>query len=461
MAHPTRIKTANDNLPTGTHVLQSYAPDARPSPTPRAAIPDLLSGQTALRPKTRSQSLNFTLILWVGAALLALGSFFFGATTTVKALASVSILWAGLWCSYVSADHGHWRLSELAVVTALAGLLGGITTAANVFGLGLTLMDGLILMSIVPLFIGLLMNSRICVLASIGAALGWAMLTFSNSTALTGAAALLPLIFAGQLFVATKIKSGVAIALTVGTAYYCLLSLGYSLWKEDNLPLTFAAAALFIIGVAHHRGGKAAEDNRLIGSPIHIHLGWIGAMVGAIGFQYLWLNPNVLTTSTASLSIAGMTTWRIIVITALAMIFCSGIMRYKHSQITFLGIFLLTLASAIIPMMLWIPTWPQSLASIIPGIDLMQTVGVMIGASILAMAIGMVLNGARRHSPLMIAMGLGGFVAQAYLLIKPDYLTIDNVVIFGGTCLAALAIGGVIAGSSLAHQAPAPRLKHT
>jgi len=430
MARPTRIKIANDNVPLAQSARYGHArvqgqirvteQDARPSPTPTTHIPYMMESQTTLLKPSRSQSLNITLTVWLGSVLLALGSFFFEVSTAIKALASLAVLWGGLWCSYVSADHGHWRLSELAVVTALGGLLGAVTTAANVFGLGLSFMDGLILMSILPLFIGSLMKSRICVLASILSALAWAMFTFSDATSLTGAAMLLPFIFAGQLYVASRIKSGLAIATAIATGYYVLLSLGHSLWSAGNLPLTFAAAALFIIGVAHHRSGKAAEDHHITGSALHIHLGWLAAMSGALVFQSLWLSPELLSKSTSSLSVGGLTTWKVLTLAALTIIFCSGVMRYKQSQITFFGIFLLTLASAILPMMLWFPAWPQSLATALPGIDVMQSVGVMIGASILAMGIGMILNGARRHSTLMIGMGLCAIVAQAYLLPRPS-----------------------------------------
>jgi len=61
---------------------------------------------------------------------------------------------------------------------------------------------------------------------------------------------------------------------------------------------------------------------------------------------------------------------------------------------------------------------------------------------------------------MMMGMGIIALLTQAYLLIKPDFMTVDNGVIFVSGFLAALATGAIIAGSSLSHQAPAPRLKH-
>ena len=184
-------------------------------------------------------------------------------------------------------------------------------------------------------------------------------------------------------------------------------------------------------------------------------------MIGAIGFQYFWLVPEAIQSSIATLSVSGLMLWKAVILASLAIIFCSGIIRYKHSQISLAGIFLLTAASSIIPMMLWFPGWPQTVTSAIPGVSAMPTIGIFMGAGITAAALGMILNGIRRHSPMMMGLGIIALFAEAYMLMKPEYLTVDNSIIFVTGFLAALATGATIAGSSLAHQAPAPRLKHS
>ena len=471
MGTPTRIKTANDNLPNPQPLRTKAArtllaqpdmrADYRSSPNIEGAMPDPVKAQSLKSGTSVTKSLTMTLTLWAAAIVFAIGSFVFGASTAMKAFSSLGLLWAGLWSSYVSADHGRWRLSELSVMSALAGLLGAITTAANYFGLGLTLSDGLILMSILPLFIGLMLKSRICILTSILATLGWGALIFTGGGEISGATALFPMVLAAQLYAATRLNSSLAILLSVGTAYYWGLSLALTWWSADSLPLTFAASALFIVGAANYRCGKAAEDAQLAGSAIHNHFGWALAIIGALGFQFLWLTPDALIGSNATLSAQGLLVWKGVVLVALIAIFGSAIIRYKYSQISFFGIFLLTFACAALPLTLWFPALPQSLVAAIPGMDMMTTIGIMIGASVTAMAIGMMLNGARRQSLSMIVMGACALFAEGYLLSNPELMTIDNIVVFGGTLLTALAIGAVIAGASLAHQAPAPRLKHT
>jgi hypothetical protein len=81
------------------------------------------------------------------------------------------------------------------------------------------------------------------------------------------------------------------------------------------------------------------------------------------------------------------------------------------------------------------------------------------GAAILAAAIGMGLNGLRRQSLPMMGLATGAVVVEAYLLLSPQFMTFDNIIIFVIGLIATLAVGGSIAGSSLAHQAPTPRFK--
>ena len=465
------IKNANDNVPVRLtpvgfdHDFKQKSAVATPRMQTSSASSHDMAGwkktQDNSGESTTTKSFKLTFGCWAAAILLMLTVFGLGSATGPKVFASIALLWTGLWGSYVAADHGYWRLSEVSVVTALLGLMAATTLTANYFGLGMTLADGLMLMSILPIIIGYILKSRICILASICASLIWGALSFMGLVETSNFILAFPFICAAQIYAGTKIRSGMAIMLAVITAYYWIANFTFTAWSAGNLPLTFAAAALFGMGIAHHRSGKAAEDKRLTGSSIHIYTGWVAAMIGAIGFQYFWLVPEAIQSSIATLSVSGLMLWKSVIFASLAIIFCSAIIRYKHSQVSLAGIFLLTAASSIIPMMLWFPGWPQTVTSAIPGVSAMPTIGIFMGAGITAAALGMILNGIRRHSPMMMGLGIIALFAEAYMLMKPEYLTVDNSIIFVSGFLAALATGATIAGSSLAHQAPAPRLKHS
>lgn len=474
MGTQNRIRIANDNSPVmesdyKASVNESFfgviSKDV--SPPSKLPIPDTTKVTVAAKTNNVAHrnepkhSLKLTISCWIAACIMITAAFMLDLGTAPKVFASLSLLWLGLWNSYVSADYGHWRLSEISVVTALTGLLGAVLSTLNYFGLNLTLGDGLLLMSTVPIGAAYILKSRICVLASICGSLIWAILSFTELAATSPIIMVVPVIFAAQLFLATTLRSGIAISLAVMTAYYWLFSFIFTHWRADDLPLTFATAGLLTIGIAHHRSGKALEDKRITGSSIHIYAGWLTAMIGAIGFQYFWLTPEAAQNSTATLSVTGLSIWKAVIVLAVAAVFGSAVIRYKHAQISFAGIILVTAASALVPMMLWFPAWPQSIIAAIPGLSAMPSIGIFIGGTVIAMALGMTLNGVRRHSPLMMAMGISALLIEFYMLMTPEFLTLDNSVVFIAGLLSALAFGAAIAGLSLTHQAPAPRLKYS
>ena len=201
------------------------------------------------------------------------------------------------------------------------------------------------------------------------------------------------------------------------------------------------------------------EDKAVTGSNLHIYAGWSATIIGAILFQIFWLDSEILSASRASISAEGLQNWKGLVMACLAIVFVSGIIRYKYSQITLTGIALTTLTAGLMPAMLWKPDWTVTVLDGFAGMKAMPTFGVIIGAAILASSLGFIINGLRRASNVMIGLGLLGMASQAVLLLDPALVTADNVVVFLTALLIALTISAAVAGNSVAHQAPPPRLK--
>lgn len=409
----------------------------------------------------KNRSLKMSVILWITAIALGLVSIFGETSTEIKAFSALAVLWAGLWTSYVAADHNKWRLSEIAIVSALGGLMSAMMIGSNYLGLNLTLIDGIILMGLLSVAMGYIVKSRIAILTSICATLLWAMMSFMGLEPINNIAVLFPLLIGLQIFTSSRISSKLAITLAIITGYYGLIGFLVTTWIYNLIPLTFASSLLFIIGIAHHRVGKAAEDTKIFGSKTHIYFGWVVAITSAVIFQYFWLNENATASNTASIGPTGLALWKTAVSLSILAIFISGIIRFKHSQITLSGIFLLTFFSGLMPMMMWFPSWHETLAASIPGINSIPTFGIAIGAAIVAASIGFSLNGIRRQSVIMLFLGLPFLGVEGFLLITPNLMSIDHVIIFFVALLTAFTVGGVIAGNSLTSQTPAPRFKHS
>lgn len=461
MSKRNRIITANDNVPSpkperaahNSHILKTNSEN----------FVSYAENQTdttiTSNSSHKNRSLKLSVFLWLASIAIGLVSLLSQPSTEIKSLSALAVLWIGLWTSYVAADHKRWRVSELAIVSALGGLMSAITIAANYFGLNLTLIDGIILMSALSLAMGYGLKSRMAILASICATLLWAVMIAIGVTPLNHLTLIFPVLILSQIHAGTRIKSGLPITLATAAGYFGLIGLLATLWVENMLPVAFAASLAFIIGVAHHRVGKACEDSKITGSNIHIFAGWIMAVISTVIFQGLWLSQDVTLSNEAILSDNGLALWKSAVALSILAIFVSSIIRFKHTQITLAGIFLLTICSAFIPLMLWMPTWPETLTSTIPGVSAIPAYGIIIGAGIVAAGIGFALNGVRRKSRLMLLLGLSVLGVEAFLLINPSLMTVDNIIIFMASLVTALAIGGAIAGNSLAFQAPAPRLK--
>ena len=408
----------------------------------------------------KNRSLKLSVILWLTALLMGLSHFVMETTAEFKAISALSVFWAGLWTSYVAADYNKWRLSEISMVSALGGLMGTIILIANYIGLNLNLIDGIILTSLLSLVMGYLFNSRIAVLASICATLLWATMSLLGMVPINNLIALFPLLCLVQIHSSSKIKSNLAVGLSVLTGYFGIIGLLMTLMTNNLLPLTYAASLLFIVGIAHHRIGKAAKDSHISGSHIHTMIGWVVAIASAIIFQHFWLSPEALPATESEPSQTFIGIWKTIVALSIFAIFVSGIIRFKHSQITLPGIFLLTFCSSFIPLMLWAPQLPEMLAANIPGLEPTPSFGLIIGAGILAAGIGLAFNGLRQKSWTMILMGLAALFIETSIIMKPAFFNADTIIIFIASFIAALSIGGAIAGNSLAFQTPAPRPLH-
>lgn len=462
MSKQNRIITANDNAPCPKPEMfvRLNNPAVKLSSEDSMYIAEPQNdAKISSNTSHRNRSLKLSVFLWLGSIVIGVGSLLTQTSTEVKSLSALAVLWVGLWTSYVAADYGRWRLSELAIVSALGGLMSAITIVAHYFGLTLTLIDTMILMSVLSLVIGYSLKSRMAILASICCTVLWAVMSIIGVMPFNNMAALFPVLTILQIHAGMRIKSALPIILSTLAGYLGLIGLLTSLWVENLIPASFAVSLVFIIGVAHHRVGKASEDSKIICSNIHIFSGWIIAVLSAMIFQSLWLSPNAVPSNESILSASGLNLWKIAVSLSILTIFISGIVRFKHSQITLLGIFLLTICSALIPLMMWMPSWPEAFAAAIPGISAKPAFGIIIGAAIIAAGLGFALNGIRRGSRFMLLLGLSTLGVEVFLLINPNLMSVDNVIVFSASFITALAIGGSIAGDSLAFQAPAPRLK--
>ena len=140
--------TANDNAPFGSgqdvssldiNHIQSLLPN-----TQRV----IQGSEPTVNSDVKGQSLKLSVFLWIAALALGFVNFFIATSMEFQSFSALAILWAGVWTSYVASDFKYWRLSELAIISAMGGLMGIVIIAANYFGIKLTLIDSALIMSV-------------------------------------------------------------------------------------------------------------------------------------------------------------------------------------------------------------------------------------------------------------------------------------------------------------------------
>ena len=115
--------------------------------------------------------------------------------------------------------------------------MGNIILIANYIGLNLNLIDGIILTSLLSLVMGYLFNSRIAVLASICATLLWATMSLLGMVPINNLIALFPLLCLVQIHSSSKIKSNLAVGLSVLTGYFGIIGLLMTLAMATTHPM--------------------------------------------------------------------------------------------------------------------------------------------------------------------------------------------------------------------------------
>ncbi|WP_409433850.1 hypothetical protein ACJ3XI_04910 [Litorimonas sp. RW-G-Af-16] len=339
------------------------------------------------------------------------------------------------------------KLKEIALLLTMIALTAAIVIFAASQDIMLTLFDILALDSIIGLLFYAGSRSLMPIMFSLFGSACWAglsILPLFQGQALTPPAwgAIIPLIALGQLWAATDLRSRRSFVIAgVLAAVWCAL-----LAFHAALPAAALGSLIFMLGVAQHRLGKAAKDRDHFGADAHSLIGWIIAIAGAAMVQYHWLDfephANLTDGRLSALWIWG------VGLCALA-ILVSSLMRYRAHKISALGIFIVSAVSLILPFSVSRPDIIDQVFAEIPGLSAVPSFGLVIGAAIIASAIGMIVNGLRRNQFAFVILGAIVFGLQGLLIFQPVMASFDFAVIAVLSLIGALAIGGLVAGRSL------------
>jgi len=399
-----------------------------------------------------------TVVLWVVSILVFAYCLSNPVATEYKFLSALAMVWTGFWAKYVFSTADSWRMAELSVLSILAGFTGLTWISALALEITITVPDAVMIISGLSAVLALMIKSRIVVLASIATSLFWLCLYWTDFATVSWLMLGIIPLTATQVIASIKLRSRSSIlaAIVVGYAWLAAHCVGFI--EAQTLPLIFCASLAFSTGFAQLRIGKSMADRDMTGHQILTYVGWVVAMVAALVFQRMWLSDDSEILVNQLPGQIGFSGWKLATFVCLIAVFASGIIRYKYTKISLIGIFLLTVVSALIPLIIWFPHFYESLLQTIPGLSAVPATGIFIGGVITAAALGTAINGVRRDSSIMMILGLVMLAIQGALLLNPAFFVADNVLIYTAGFCSAIAIGGIIAGASLAFKSPAPRM---
>ena len=252
-------------------------------------------------------------------------------------------------------------------------------------------------------------------------------------------AGLLPWIVLGQIVLAQKLKSSLVLFTALTAAYIWLGTLA------TDMPLPALAGLGFVVAAAHYWLGKAWAEAGKFGADIHRICAWVIALSSALYIQAIWLGSD---SGQAQPFWPPNTLWWMVMGAAMLTLFVASLTRYKTSHITLLGIFIISLAVAAVPLAMAKPDLIYTAFDAVPGLNARPGLGLIIGATIIAGGFIWLVGGLKNGRILDMSIGALAIGIEAMILFQTSRFDADLSVIFIVSLICALCVGGLIAGVS-------------
>jgi len=370
--------------------------------------------------------------------------------TTLSSLVWPSMIMSLLLLWIATRAEAHSRLQNLSalMLVGAATICAAGTLSEN--GFTLVGVELALLVSVFSLLIGWAISSRPVVMLSTISAIVYLMSLFPELGLLTGITeefsqigiALIPGLLLGQTLLAQRLKSHSITVLTIFAVLIWVLAIA------KDLPLHALAGLCFAVAAAHYCLGRACETANIFGARLHTFFALIVGLATALYIQSLWMQFD---SDKAQPVWSASTFWWSAVVLSMSVILITSLIRFKSSQISLLGIFIITLGILVLPLATAKPELIETTFHRIPGLDAYPGLGLVIGAVIIASCLIWIANGLKRGRLLNVLIGTIAIGVEAIILYQPDHFNLDFAVIFVMSLICALCIGGLIAGSTSNH----------
>jgi len=255
----------------------------------------------------------------------------------------------------------------------------------------------------------------------------------------------LPIILSLQIIAASHSLSKFVMLASLACAYLWLTI--FTLGSE--LTALASGTLIFILGTAHHRLGKAWDDKGLNYSHEHTLIGWVAAMIGLIWAQHYFIPLGDLYPVTVGVGAHQSFYWLLGIVLGVIAIFFSCLIRLRHNRLSKMACLTVCASSLLLPAVAYAPAIMESGFEMFSGLPAMPYFGFALGAIVLALSVGLGINGLRRRRYIDTVVAGLMICAQTAILTNNYYLTFDTLLVVAFTMLFVICFQVMIARKSI------------
>jgi|GEM_PF-2308334 len=436
------------------YTSENFDPELYQNNSPILDLDESVTQRTSVKSEKRDEGMGLAVLIWLGSIAALAWTFFYDIAGNQQLLASVALIWTGLWVGYLGQDRQKSHLGDFGTFTSILGFISALMAASMKMNIPLSLADCISVLTIVCLICSLLAGSRIALIMSACSALLGVFLHFQGQVSPYAMIAF-PAIWSMQLYQASKLRSFLAALGVILVGYYWIFGFTYEFLQNGSLSTKYATTLIFLFGAFQYRAGKAAADEHAPYAMIHMLLGWCIACIGAMATQATWIYPDleIWTQFSAPQSLpllsSGFSAWTALGVILIISIFFANLVRWKNNRLALSGVIAITLLCAMFAFTTVFETEVRGEILKLSAFLGDHHIGFAMGAGVIASAVAMAVNGARWQKTSMMCTAAIIFGAQIILLINPEFVTVNDASVFGFLLLVALCVTTALSGRSI------------
>ncbi len=414
-----------------------------------------LAFHSAFEEFTQKNNIGFWLsaLIWSGFGAGVLWAFYTSQPMGTRVFAAIGLIWSGLWTRFLALDHDNPRLAETAILSSLLGFIALLVTATLQMGFPLSLPAGLLVFIGVSLIVSFINNSVTALICAIACSLFWAAMQIEGYMVPGIYSLAIPAVLSLTILQAIRLKSGLSIFVAAVIGYIWLTGTAFIAFNAEQISALFLASGAAVVGNAHLRSAKAAEDEGTAFTQWQVAFAWMVANGALLILAKYGLDPfDPIWTGTQNTNPALRLAWLIVVSVSLMIYFIANIIRTRHEHMSVTGVMLTTFLLAMLPMAIWNINSLAVYFTSVTNLPFYPNAGLFLYGIVTGNIMFFISNAFRRHHYGKVVVALIAIAALAYIASGIDLIYQENWVIWLAGTLASIIVALIAVEPQLLEQ---------